>query len=179
MASQRHIMTRHILYLSNKLSRQSPSTESIDFVPPCKIRGLAEFGRLAPVLRERLASLINTLRIDSFQTVPILKSDCWSEHLQQRQSLSEDLPLIGVDHQSSANPHPSFFAAASLGDLSLNRRSRCSSNEARRASAVLIEGSTDTVSAISSSPPQEEGDRLRRVPVTLILFIMVFRSSYC
>src|SRR5262245_62131494 len=37
-----------------------------------------------------------------------------------------------------------------------------------------MKGSNDTVNSISSSPPQEEGDRLRRVPVTLVLFIMAF-----
>jgi hypothetical protein len=29
------------------------------------------------------------------------------------------LPLIGADHQSNTDTHPSFLAAVSLGDLSL------------------------------------------------------------
>jgi len=48
-------LTRHFSYRSDILSRLAPLTELIECHSPCKIRSLAEDGRLAPILLRRLA----------------------------------------------------------------------------------------------------------------------------
>jgi hypothetical protein len=86
-----------------------------------RIRSLAERERLAPILRRQLASLIDATRYGSkdFKLFPLLKSDCWSEQPLTSAVSFWGLPLIGADHQSNTDTHPSFLAAVSLGDLSL------------------------------------------------------------
>jgi len=59
---RRYIMTRRLFYPRDKLSRQSLMSGLAEFHSTCRIRGLAERERLAPVLRMRLASLIDARR---------------------------------------------------------------------------------------------------------------------
>jgi hypothetical protein len=161
-------MTRRLFYLRDKLSRQSLLPKLAEFHSTCRIRSLAERERLAPILRRGLASLIDAtrLRIERFQTVPTIEVGLLVRTTpQQRRSLSGAAADWG---RSSIQCGPSSILSCDrvFGGPVADRRSRCSSNEARRASTVLIKGATDT--ELSSSPPQEEGDRSRRVPVTLI-----------
>jgi len=55
---RRYIMTRRLFYLRDKLSRQSLMSGLAELHSTCRIRGLAECERLAPVLPRRIASLI-------------------------------------------------------------------------------------------------------------------------
>src|SRR5262245_15145579 len=114
-------MTRRLFCLRDKLSRQSLMHKLAEFRSTSRIRSLAERERLAPILRWRLASLIDATRYGSkdFKLFPLLKSDCWSEHPPTAAGSLWEPPLIGADHQSNAHPHPSVLGPVSLGDLSL------------------------------------------------------------
>ena len=172
-------MTRRLFYLRDKLSRQSLMPKLAEFRSTSRIRSLAERERLAPILRWQLTSLIDATRYGSkdFKLFPLLKSDCWSEQPPN----SGGLFLWAAADWGRSSIQCVISSILSCGSVFggpvADRRSRCSSNEARRASTVLIKGATDTV--LSSSPPQEEGDRLRRVPVTLISIYNGFALLVC
>src|SRR6266540_3794389 len=55
---RRKPMTRHPPYRSDKLSRLRPPSESIERHSPNGIKRLATCGRLAPILRGRLAQTV-------------------------------------------------------------------------------------------------------------------------
>jgi hypothetical protein len=57
--------------------------------------------------------------IKRFQTVPTIEVGLLVRTTPDSGGLFLGLPLIGADHQSITDTHPSFLAAVSLGDLSL------------------------------------------------------------
>jgi len=62
------MLTRHLHYRSDKLSRLALPSELIERRSPCGIRSLTEGGRAAPILRERSDGLKKCSRLQNDHT---------------------------------------------------------------------------------------------------------------